>query len=477
MDFKAYIREESILRALDVLGWHTPTPIQEQMFASFGRHRSIIMQAQTGSGKSGAYLLPVLDAVKWEENQVQCLILAPTRELASQIREECALLGKYKRIKSVALIGKQPMVFQIQDLHQKCHVAVGTPGRVLEHLRQGSLRTDRISHVVLDEADEMLQLGFRETLEQILNRLPEQAHYCLCSATMPDVTADFCAAYFPDCVKIGEAEALVPKTLFFDAYVIAQSQKDEFLWKLLLKEACSGAIIFCNTRATCEHVYLELKRHIDAVGLYHGAMEQAKREAVWVEFRYGTLQFLVASDIAARGLDSEAIEVIIHYELPLEKERFIHRSGRSGRNQQQGHVISLIDPLEVERCKEIERYSGIQMRFCDTELVLAQATDQTAVVHLTAQRKEKAEKKAAFCADVLRLYIHGGKKQKISAGDLVGAMTQFAGVTGDDIGVIQIQDYGSYVEILHGKGSYVYECLQRATIKKHRFKVEIAHHQ
>ena len=477
MEFKDYIKEETLLQALDILGWHTPTAIQEQLFQLFSQYHAIMIQAQTGSGKTGAYALPILDRIQWAENKVQCLILAPTRELANQIREECERLGKYKRIKSVALIGKQPMAFQMQDLHQKCHVAVGTPGRVLEHLHQGSLCVERLSYVVLDEADEMLQMRFRDTLEQILTCLPKQAQYCLCSATMSKEIEEWCHTYFPDLVKIKEQDAMTPSALTFEAYVIEEEEKDAFLWKLLIKKACASAIIFCNTRAMCEHVYRVCQQHTDAVGRYHGAMDQKEREAAWAAFRYGEVQLLVASDIAARGLDMEGIETIIHYELPQEKERFLHRSGRSGRNQRQGHVISLLTVNEQHWRKELECYAGIHMHMGDGDEIRKQAIDEAGVAHFLAQRMQKVHRGEEMGKDILRLYIYGGKKKKIRAGDLVGAITQLEGIDSDDIGVIQVQDYGSYVEILHGKGSYVLECLQTMTIKNRHFKAEIAHQQ
>ncbi len=477
MGFEAYIKDPTIQKALDVLHWQEPTPVQERILPLFDAHQHILLQAQTGSGKTGAYALPILDRIYWEENKPQCLILAPTRELAQQIKEECEHLGKYKRIKCVSLIGKQPMSFQIQDIKQKCHVVCGTPGRVWEHIEQGTRDPSALSYLVLDEADEMCQMGFKQNLCKILDRLPKEARYCMCSATIREELLQICDRYFHHYETIRIHEELTPKQLYFEAYVLKSADKDAFLWKLLLHEACASALIFCNTRAKCESLYHMLKQKMECVDRYHGALDQDMRTNIWNRFRYGETQVLIASDIAARGLDMEQIDVIIHYELPSETERFIHRSGRSGRNQCTGHVISLINDDEYAQMEVIAHDTQIPIHHCDPQVIWNQAEDEATYTNFKHQQKQRTRKGNIFQSDILRLYIHGGKQKKIRAGDIVGAITQIARVSGNDIGVIQIQDHGSYVEILHDKGKYVYEQLQHLTIKNHHLKVEISHHQ
>ncbi len=477
MEFQDYIQDPSIRKALDALQWKQPTAIQALTFPRFYEQRNLILRAQTGSGKTGAYALPCLDQLDWEENQIQCLILAPTRELANQIKTECEHLGKYKRIKCVSLIGKQPMAFQVQDLHQKCHIAIGTPGRILDHIRQGTLSLKALRWVILDEADEMVNMGFESSVRHILEALPSNLQYCLCSATMSEELTALCDAYLPDYEQIAPQSQLLPPSLSFLAYPLSECEKDEFLWHYLLYQPCASAIIFCNTRAKCEHVYHKFKERYSALTMLHGAMDQSARDHAWAQFQSGAAQFLIASDLAARGLDLVDVDKIIHYELPLEKERFVHRSGRSGRNQALGQVVILLAETQRTLFHELAQYANITIEMGQVEAIWAQPTDESSIARLACERKERTSKGQVFQQEILRLYVHGGKKKKISAKDIVGAICQIDGISGADIGVIQIQEYGSYVEILSGKGEVVLAHLQEMPIKKQRLKVEIAHHQ
>lgn len=477
MKFSNCINEESLLKALDKLQWRDMTPVQEQLIPLWAKPENVVVQAKTGSGKTGAYLLPVLERMIWKENAPQCLILVPTRELAKQVKEGVEALGKYKRIKCVTLIGKEPMAFQIQDMQQKCHVAVGTPGRVWEHLQQGNIPLPSLHDVILDEADEMCRMGFFDTVTAILHQLPQPYHTCLCSATLSEAVEQLCQRFASPYKKIIVDQKLWKGQIQNKAYLIPEAEKPDFLWKLLLHEADAATIIFCNTRNTCEQLYHYLRERIPSLSLLHGAMDQLSRMQELDRFRYGKTQVLIASDIAARGLDLPQVKTVINYDLPIEKERFIHRAGRSSRHHQAGRVISFITPAEQARKAELESYCECVMEIADSAVIRLQVDDENARRHLYEQRKEQTGIAAAFCDDTLRLYIHGGKNKKIRAKDIVGAICQIDGITFDDIGAIQIQDWGSYVDIYHGKGHEVMEKLNRGTIKNHHIKVEISHKQ
>lgn len=477
MKFANYLTEESLLKALDKMQWHDLTPVQEQVIPRWMKPMNIVVQAKTGSGKTGAYLLPVLERINWEENAPQCLILVPTRELAKQVKADVEGLGKYKRIKCVALIGKEPMAFQIQDMKQKCHVAVGTPGRILEHLHLGNIALHALRDVILDEADEMCRMGFFDTVTTILSQLPKPNHTCLCSATLSEDVERLCQQYASPYEKVIVDQDLWKGQIQSKAYLIQEAEKPDFLWKLLLHEADAATIIFCNTRNTCEQLYRYLQVRIEALSLLHGALDQQAREQELDRFRYGKTQVLIASDIAARGLDLPQVKTIINYDLPNENERFIHRAGRSARYLHEGRIISLIAPAEKQRKAELEAYCQCAMVVADPDVIRSQIDNEYTRCQLYGKRKEQAGKTAAFRDDTLRLYIHGGKNKKIRAKDIVGALCQIDGVSFDDIGVIQIQDWGSYVEIYHDKGHEVVEKLNQVTIKNYHLKVEISKKQ
>ncbi len=477
MEFSNCLSEKPLLEALKKLHWHELTPVQEQVMPLWLETKNVLVQAKTGSGKTGAYLLPVLERIRWENNAPQCLILTPTRELAKQVKADVEALGKYKRIKCVALIGKEPMAFQIQDLRQKCHVVVGTCGRIWEHLQQGNMPLTALHDVIVDEADEMCRMGFLKTLTKILEQLPQPFSMCLCSATLDDKVAQLCDRYAFPYERIIVDETLWKAQIQSYAYYIQEAEKSEFIWKLLLQRADAATIIFCNTRDGCEQLYHNLKPRIPALSLLHGAMDQQERERELEHFRSGRSQVLIASDIAARGLDLDLVNTIVNYDLPVEKERFIHRAGRSARYQNEGQVISFITSANLERKKELEEYCGCKMIMADADLIRAQVDDEDARQHLYDQRCVHSEKSTVFHDDILKLYIYGGKKQKMRAKDIVGALCQIDGMTFDDIGVIQIQDWGSYVEILHGKGYEAMEKLNQTTIKNQHWKVEISNKQ
>lgn len=479
MSFQTYIDSPEILKSLHQLEWQSMTEIQRMAIPLLKKRQSILMQAKTGSGKTGAYLLPMLELFCWTQNHPFGLVIAPTRELAAQIAETCETLGKHKRVKCVSLLGKQPMSFQIQDLKQKTHIVCGTPGRIWDHIRQGTLDLCNIQMVVLDEVDEMCQMGFLEDIHKILDALNSKPAFCFCSATISDVVkelADTYAKSYQMCLC--KETTLAQHHLMSEGYEIAGERKQEFLWKLLLWKQPSSAMIFCNTRESCGKLYQFLKKCLLDVSMLHGGMDQIERNKQMEQFRYGETQFLIATDIAARGIDVEEVEWVVHFEIPQEIEKFYHRNGRSGRMDHIGKSVALIDHQERSIISKIEEAYGFSIirkdpkAIFDLELDVPQATQE-----LKSKKIQKQKKQSLVIEGITRLYIYGGKKQKLRAGDVVGAICQIPGITFDDIGVIQVQDNGTYVEILHDLGAKVLEALQQRPIKNKIRKVERSHHQ
>lgn len=475
MNFKDYQLDSRILEALQKLGYKKLTPVQEQVIPILLDDQDVIVQAKTGSGKTAAFAIPIIDKIDWNENKPQALILSCTRELALQIKDDFDNIGTYKRIKTLAVFGKQPYRFQIHDLKQKTHVVAGTPGRILDHLQRETLDVSHLKYLVLDEADEMLNMGFIDTVKDILSRLPKDRVTCLCSATMPDAILELAEEFTRSAKRIKvDEESVVDINIDAYAYEVKEHEKTEFLMKLLLKEQPSSAIIFCKTQEhvneVCEYLYAQ-DCLVDKI---HGGMLQEDRLENMDDFRMGRIQFLVATDVAARGIDVENVTHVINYDLPVEAESYIHRIGRTARIGKAGKAISFLSQYDGGRKEMIEAFLHTKFQIQDASEVMKLEINQKQIYHLNKQVVRKEKKNKELQKEITRLYLNGGKKKKIRPGDIVGAICEIPGVNADDIGVIQVQEMASYVDILHNKGNTVLHALRNKTIKGKVLKVQIS---
>lgn len=465
--FKIYKLESSILKALDLLGMKQPTPVQQQVIPQVLQKRDVIAQAQTGSGKTAAYAIPLCQLADWEENEPQVMILTPTRELAMQVQQEVLDIGKFKRIKIPALYGKHSFQMQEKDLRQKSHMVVGTPGRVLDHLERGTLYTGYIGYLVIDEADEMFHMGFLEQVEQILSYLPDDRTTLLFSATMPKEVEQLARKYLKEPLHVQiDGEPISNRNITHGWYNCTDRNRMDVLLDVLKILNPDSCIIFANMRTKVEEIYDVLWEDNFSCARLHGGMEQWERTEVMRDFKKGKFRYLVATDVAARGIDVENISLVVNYELPPEEETYIHRIGRTGRAGLTGQAISL---LEVWEKAELDSIEDLLQREIP-ELVLperAQIVEAEERFRAKMDRKpeEKGNKSAALYEQILKLQIADGKKAKIRTGDIVGAICAIPGIAATDIGVIHIMDWVSTVEILNGKGSYVLETLQTKPIK------------
>ena len=477
--FSDYMLHKDILKALDLLGLNTPTPIQREVIPHVLQKHDCIAQAQTGSGKTASYAIPLCELVEWEENKPQVMILTPTRELAMQVQQEITDIGKLKRIKAPALYGKQSFKGQEKDLKQKSHMVVGTPGRVLDHLERGTLFTGCIGYLVIDEADEMFHMGFIEQVEQILSYLPNDRVTLLFSATMPKEVVRLAEQYMHNPVQITiEGEQLSSRKITHSYYSCDGMHTDEridLLKNILKVHNPDSCIIFANMRSEVEDIYDALWDDGFSCGRLHGGMEQWERTEVMRDFKKGLFRYLVATDVAARGIDVENISLVVNYELPHERETYIHRIGRTGRAGQNGMAISLLERYEQSELKALEKLLEQEI----TELTLP---DETAMEQAEAafrakmdeEPEEKGNRNAALKEQILKLQIDDGKKAKIRPVDIVGTICAIPGLEAKDIGVIQILDWTSTVEILNGKGQLVLDTLQTKPIKAKVRKVRVA---
>ncbi|WP_210184578.1 DEAD/DEAH box helicase [Alkalicoccus daliensis] len=471
--FTQFGLSEEIVEALDGLKYKEPTEVQERVIPEAMQRKDVVVKAQTGSGKTAAFAAPICEQIVWEENKPQALILTPTRELAMQVREEIQNIGRFKRIKASLLVGQQPAAPQRVELKQKVHVVVGTPGRVLDHLKKGTLALDKVKHLVLDEADEMLNMGFIDQVEEIIGEVPEARTTSLFSATLPRKVRDLADFYMRSPETIEVKTAAQKPDISFRWIQADEEEKFKVLTQLLAVERPESAILFCARKETVDDVERRLTDEGISAAKIHGGLEQKDRTRVMQEFKRGTVRYLVATDVAARGIDVSEMPLVVNYDVPEEADKFVHRTGRTARAGKSGEAITIAAPREKRFVAEIERYTNETVNWEEAPLVTT--ADQRAFDQLMETVPQmKKNKSAPLEKNITKLYFNGGKKKKLRAVDFVGTITNIPEVTADDIGVISIEQLATYVDILNGKGSVVLQEMQERTVKGKRLKVREA---
>jgi len=471
--FRDYHLSEEIVRALDGLGYENPTEVQTEVIPVALKKKDLVVKSQTGSGKTAAYGIPLCELVDWNENKPQALILTPTRELALQVNEDIMNIGRFKRIKATALYGKSPFHIQKAELKQRTHMVVGTPGRVMDHIERGTLSLERIAYLVIDEADEMLNMGFIEQVQSIIQSLPKDRVTMLFSATFPDDVDKLSRRYMDNPVEIEiKASGITTATIEHSLIEVKQADKLALLQALLIVESPDSCIIFCRTQEHVDQLFREMVELEYPCDRIHGGMEQEERFEVMNAFRRGQFRYLVATDVAARGIDITNITHVINYDIPLEKESYVHRTGRTGRAGKTGKAITFVTPNDGRRLADIEDYIGISIKKVKSpseEAVDRRREDFEQKIKVGPDLKK--DKREQLNKQIMKLNFNGGKKKKLRAVDFVGTIAKLEGVTADDIGIITILDFATDVEILNGKGSLVLELMKDTTVKGKLLKV------
>lgn len=356
--------DERILRAVADMGFEEASPIQAQAIPVQMEGRDIIGQAQTGTGKTAAFGIPLLQKVDPKSKKLQAIALCPTRELAIQVADEIRRLAKYMHgVKVLPIYGGQDIVKQIRSLKDGTQIIIGTPGRVMDHMHRKTVKFDHIQTVVMDEADEMLNMGFLEDMETILSQLPEERQTVMFSATMPQAIADIAHKFQkePVTVKVVKKELTVPKVTQY-YYEVKPKTKVEVMCRLLDMYAPKLSVVFCNTKKGVDELVQALQgRGYFAEGL-HGDLKQIQRDRVMNSFRNGRTDILVATDVAARGIDVDDVEAVFNYDLPQDDEYYVHRIGRTGRAGREGIAFSFVVGKEVYKLRDIQRY-------CKTKII------------------------------------------------------------------------------------------------------------
>ena len=417
------------LSNLDSLGYTQMTEVQARSLPPVLKGRDLIAQAKTGSGKTAAFGIGLLEHINPRFFGVQAMILCPTRELADQVGKELRRLARsIPNIKLVLLCGGKPFGPQKGSLEHGAHIVVGTPGRIQDHLKRETLQLDGLKTLVLDEADRMLDMGFSEVMDWIIAKTPKQRQTLLFSATFPDSIQQMSRSILRNPVTVtveSEHKPDVIKQLFYE---VKKHERNNTLRALFEHYKPENALVFCHTKKQCDEVASYLRDHKIVALAIHGDLEQRERDQVLVRFSNRSCPVLVATDVAARGLDIKALQMVINYELPRDPEIYVHRIGRTGRAGETGMALSIFTESEQVRINAIEDY---QKKPCICDVYASLDRDPG----------------FSLLPDMVTLQLDAGRKHKLRPGDLLGALTGDAGLDGSQIGKIDIFDMSSYVAV------------------------------
>ncbi len=533
--FRDLALSEPILKALDVVGYETPSPIQAKMIPYIAAGQDVIGQAQTGTGKTAAFALPLLSKIDLSQKQPQILVLAPTRELAIQVAEAFQrYASEMKGFHVLPIYGGQDYSIQLRQLKRGTHVVVGTPGRVMDHMRRGTLKLNSLKCLVLDEADEMLQMGFIDDVEWVLEQTPQQRQIALFSATMPQIIRKIAKKHLqnPQEVTI-KVKTVTASTIRQRYWFVSGLHKLDALTRMLEVEAFEGMIIFVRTKTATVELAEKLEARGYSAAAINGDLSQALRERTIENLKRGRIDILVATDVAARGLDVERISHVINYDIPHDTEAYIHRIGRTGRAGRTGDAILFVSPREKRLLSNIERatkqkveemqlpstevinntrVSRFKQRISDTlaaeELgFYTQLLEQyehehnipaieiaAALAHLVQgdtplllknppkrqrekpeardkkrERKPRARKETGINMELFRIEV--GRVDGVKPGNIVGAIANEAGIEGQHIASIKIEENYSTVELPSGMPKELFQALKKIRVVGKSLKI------
>ncbi|MCK0470825.1 DEAD/DEAH box helicase [Halalkalibacter sp. APA_J-10(15)] len=516
-NFNDFQISEPIKRAIKEMGFEEPSPIQEKAIPVILERGDVIGQAQTGTGKTAAFGIPVVEKVT-QERFVQALILTPTRELAIQVSGELQKLSVHKKIRTLPIYGGQSIGHQIKALKQGVQVAIGTPGRILDHLRRKTLKLDQVHTVVLDEADEMLDMGFVDDIETILRQVNHERQTLLFSATMPPAIRKLTKRYMksPKTVTINKGEVTAPliNQMYFK---VLERNKIDSLCRIIDSEDIDLGILFCRTKKGVAELTEALQaRGYLADGL-HGDLTQSQRDAVMKKFRDSSIEFLIATDVAARGIDVENVSHVINYDIPQDPESYVHRIGRTGRAGKKGLALTLVTPREMKHLRSIEK--EIKMPIPSQEVPTIEEVvekQQSSWKKLISDQVEEGANelfsplveeilqehqaedviaallKMNFSTDssveesgyqfgetggakgMVRFFINVGRNIQLTPKILVDEISELVGIPAKTIGKIDIFENFTFVEVPEDVAPFVYEALRYSRLNGARVNLEPA---
>ncbi|ART79628.1 ATP-dependent RNA helicase DbpA [Oceanisphaera avium] len=445
-EFSTLALDNALIENLTSLEYTRMTPIQATSLPLMLNGKDVIAQASTGSGKTVAFGLALLARLNVSHLAVQTMVICPTRELADQVAQELRRLARaMANVKLVVLCGGSPTAAQTATLGYGAHIVVGTPGRLLKHLEQGSLDLAHLNTLVLDEADRMLDMGFAYDIEQVVSYAPTARQTLLFSATYPSAIVELSQGLQQQPERVSVADEHRGDTIVQLLFEVSPNLRKQALATLLAHYAPRSAVVFCNTKRACQ----EVADHLNELGFsalaLNGDLEQRERDQVLIRFTNGSANILVATDVAARGLDIKELAAVINFDITQDPEVHVHRVGRTGRAGMQGLALSLYSPQEAYRVHLIEEYQGATI----VQGSLADLNSNTPPLQ----------------PEMVTLNIAGGRKSKIRAGDILGALTTDSGISGAEVGKINIGEMQSYVAVHREVANKALKHLQQGKIK------------
>ena len=469
--FEDFNLDKYIIKALYNLNYKMPSKVQEEVIPRLLKKEDVIVKSKTGSGKTASFGIPICENIDIENNNVQALIVVPTRELALQVKDEISNIGRLKKIRCSAIFGKQPIKEQIIELKQRVHIVVATPGRIIDHIGRNTINLDDIKYFIIDEADKMLNKGFIEDMEFILNKIPKNSAKGLFSATIDDDIQYICDKYLKvsNILDIKYNELFDKKQIIENKIKSSEDDKYKNLKSIIYMENPTSLIIFCNTKDKVKKLYENMKKDGFLVEELHGDMSQDKRIFVIKDFKNNKFNILISTDVAARGIHIDDISLVINYDVPRDKENYIHRIGRTGRKDSYGKAITIFTDKDDKYINEIEAYLGYEIKVLEElkidDIAKGKIKFEKKSKEVLKNRKNKMIEKNIH-SEVTKIYINAGKKKKIRVIDIVGAFSNLPGINNEDIGVVEVQDLCSYVDILNYKGEELVKKYKEISIKK-----------
>ena len=474
--FEEFNLDKNIIKSLKNIKYEIPSKVQSKVIPQLLNNKDIIVKSKTGSGKTASFAIPLCEKVDINNNSVQGLIIAPTRELALQIKEEVQNIGRIKKVRCSAIFGKQPLKEQVAELKQRVHIVVATPGRIIDHIGRGTIDLSNVKFFIIDEADKMLNKGFVNDMESIMTKLPQNTCKGMFSATIDDNINLVCEKYMKDIIRIEikDEDKHIKKQISEFFIKSEEENKYDLLKSIIYKECPHSVIVFANTRDKVDEIYKSMKKDKFTVGVIHGDMSQDKRLFIIKDFKENKFNILVSSDITSRGIHVDDVSLVINYEVPRDKENYVHRIGRTGRVDKLGKAITIVSTKEEKYLREIEEYTKNQIEEINEidEREVNEGKNKFKILqeNLLKNRKSNINKKEN--QEVTKIYLNVGKKKKIRVIDIVGAFSNIEGINNEDIGVIEVKDTCSYVDILNYKGENFLKNNKTIIIKKKQVKVK-----
>lgn len=516
--FGSIALSRKVMAAIEAMGFEEPSPIQEKTIPVIMEGHDVIGQAQTGTGKTAAFGIPITEKVQ-DIRHVQALIMTPTRELALQVSEEIAKIGQFKRIKTLPVYGGQSIDRQIRALHFGVQVVIGTPGRLLDHIRRQTIKLDHVKTLVLDEADEMLDMGFIDDIETILENIPREGRQTLLfSATMPNQIRSLADKYMktPVFVTVSKEQLTVPQ---IDQFYYETREKLDGLCRILDAGDMESTIIFCRTKKGADELTASLVARGYMAEALHGDLSQVQRDRVMKKFRDSKLEILVATDVAARGLDIDHVTHVVNYDIPQDPESYVHRIGRTGRAGRRGTAITFIHPREFRQLKQVERELRLRIlrgqlpsaadilerqrevikrrvlktleqdAFADYHTIVADLSADYDPLDIAAAalklfqegyKEEAAPESSESMANtgaepgMVRLFVNVGRDNNIRPEDIVRTFAGEADIPGSTIGLIRIYSNFTFVEVPEASAERVISAMHGNRLKGLKINVELA---